>query len=289
MHKDGAGPPAPFFDYRAKEPTHGFQQYHVPAGVSAAGGHPVLHLPQKAAQRAAAGVQPAVLRLGRAKIYPHHAVLHGVRLLQRSGHRTFPRCGKAQGRQGGAGGVRGGQPEHSGILQVYGFCHHQSQRSAGYGYPRAGAAAAHRHLVLHVPDHELHHRRVPGTGAAPAEHHRFQRLCDAVPSAHRGAHRPVQDGGRRSGEPEPRVAGRGQRRYAAVRHRPGQEGAAGQPDGRRVGGDRGHVRALRGHGVAGGAGIYVPDLFRFLRLFRYGHRPGQAVRLPVSGELQLSL
>lgn len=69
----------------------------------------------------------------------------------------------------------------------------------------------------------------------------------------------------------------------------GEEGAAGQPDGRRVGGDRGHVRALRGHGVAGGAGIYVPDLFRFLRLFRYGHRPGQAVRLPVSGELQLSL
>ena len=47
-------------------------------------------------------------------------------------------------------------------FQVHGFCHQQPERSAGHSHPGAGAAAAHRYLLLHLPDHELYHRRVPG-------------------------------------------------------------------------------------------------------------------------------
>ena len=36
--------------------------------------------------------------------------------------------------------------------------------------PASGHAAAHRHLLLHLPDHELHHRRLPQGRAGAAEH-----------------------------------------------------------------------------------------------------------------------
>ena len=43
--------------------------------------------------------------------------------------------------------------------------------------------------------HQRYHRRVPGAGAAPAEHRGLRRICNAVPPADRGAYRAVQDGG----------------------------------------------------------------------------------------------
>lgn len=36
-----------YITIQAKEPTHGFQQHHIPAGISAAGGNPLLYLPKK--------------------------------------------------------------------------------------------------------------------------------------------------------------------------------------------------------------------------------------------------
>ena len=281
--------PAPFvLRSTAKENRYGIQQHHLPAGVPAAGGHSVLYLPAEAAQRPASGVQPAVLRLGRTEVYSYHAVLHRVRLLQRSGHRLVPPEAAGEGRQGRADPVGGRESGHSGVLQVHGFRHQQHQRAAGHGDTGAGAAAAHRHLLLHLPDHELHHRRVPGTGAAPAEHHRLRRVCDAVPPADRRAHRAVQDGGLRSGAPAGE-SGRGQRGLAAAGDRPWQEGAHRQPDGRHLGGDRRHVRPHGGHGVAGRHRLYVPDLLRLLRLFGHGHRSGALLWVPFSGKLQLPL
>lgn len=36
-----------------------------------------------------------------------------------------------------------------------------------------------------------------------------------------------------------------------------------------------------GNGLAGGVGLHLPDLLRFQRIFRHGHRPGKDVRIPL--------
>ena len=54
-----------------------------------------------------------------------------------------------------------------------------------------------------------------------------------------------------------------------------EKAAAGQQRGPALGRLPGHgpLRPDRGGGLAGGAGLYLPDLLRFLRLFRHGHGP----------------
>src|ERR1700738_233991 len=59
-----------------------------------------------------------------------------------------------------------------------------------------------------------------------------------------------------------------------------------------VAGVRSSRRRRRRHhvmGVAGDTGLYVADLFRFLRLFRHGDRARAVVRHPVAGQFSLAL
>lgn len=83
------------------------------------------------------------------------------------------------------------------------------------GIPALGLALPYRHQLLYVPDHVLHHRRVPGHRQAPEEHPQRGRVCDAVPPADRRAYRPVQDGGARADVP-PGERVRGQPGHAAL-------------------------------------------------------------------------
>ena len=45
----------------------------------------------------------------------------------------------------------------------------QERGAFGSHHPPVGRAPAHRHLLLHLPDHELHHRRLPERRAGAAE------------------------------------------------------------------------------------------------------------------------
>ena len=56
---------------------------------------------------------------------------------------------------------------------------------AGADHPSVGRAPAHRHLLLHLPDHVLHHRRVPQGRAGPAERGGLRHLRHHVPPADR--------------------------------------------------------------------------------------------------------
>lgn len=70
-----------------------------------------------------------------------------------------------------------------------------------------------------------------------------------------------------------------------------QEGFPGQQYRYGVGTDfwRKSGRAFRCGGLDRRGRLFIPDLFRFFRVLRYGHRAGRAVRLSFSGKFQLSL
>ena len=73
--------------------------------------------------------------------------------------------------------------------------------------------------------------------------------------------------------------------HAALCGGPCQKGADRQSGGRPLGADQRHVRPHRGDGVAGRHCLYLPNLLRFFRIFRYGHWPGASVWFPFSGKL----
>ena len=71
---------------------------------------------------------------------------------------------------------------------------------------------------------------------------------------------------------------------------PCQEGLAGQRHRRFVGGVSGRPGdrdADSSRRLDGPCGLWLPDLFRLLGLFRYGDRPGAHLRLPLPGELSI--
>ena len=104
----------------------------------------------------------------------------------------------------------------------------------------------------------------------------FQHVRHPLPPVDRRSHRQIQGCGRPADQPP------GKCRPIRGGHpdfclRPGQKSAAGQQHRRFVGGLQGHgsPESFRAGRLAGRGGLCLPDLFRFLRLFRYGHRPGR--------------
>ena len=154
--------------------------------------------------------------------------------------------------------------------------------------PVLAIVLAHRDLVLHVPCAQLHHRRLPRHGAARPVVHRFRLLHRPLSPARRRADHPLQHGGRPAREPLPHLGEVRLGRHP-VHPRLRQEDPAGQSDGP---GCRRRVRcpvAVDARRLVRRAGLRVPDLLRFLRLFRHGGGPGTDDRLRVPEELRFSL
>ena len=202
------------------------------------------------AQRRPVPVQLAVLRMGRAGLCGADAVLHRVGLQLRAAGGALP--GRTR-RENCAAGVGLRQP---GPVQIQRLPHRHGQLPPRHGHPAAGPAAAHRHQLLHLPDHELHHRRLSRGRKGTAKHHPLRRVCDAVSAAHRGAHRPLPDGRGRAGAPG--LYGQSLcRRREALRLRHGEEDSAGQQYRVVVGGG---VRAGIPHRADGGLGAIAYGL-----------------------------
>ena len=280
-----------------KEDRNGFQQSDLFIRLPAADAAGVLRGAAAVAQPGAAGGQPDLLRLGRAGVHHHHGPLHPHRLLPRpAGGEVPPQRQKSPVVRGPVGDL---QPLAAGLFQVRDLpggepvpAHRHpdppERHLGGADGPAAGHPAAHRHLFLHLPDHELHHRRLPPRRPGAAEHGGFRRLRHHVPPADRGPHRPLQDRGGGAQPQDPRLGAVRPGGQALLRG-PCQEGAAGQRRGQalgRVPGGPGGRDADRGGGLAGPRGLRLSDLLRLLRLLRHGHRPGQAVRLHLLRELR---
>ncbi len=105
-----------------------------------------------------------------------------------------------------------------------------------------------------------------------------------------GAYRAVYDGGDGNlrAQGEYRGGFRGDR---PVSVRSGEKNDSGQ----QYGGDCGRRffserrRSFGGFRLAWSLGVYRSDLFRFFRLFRYGHRSGKNLRISFPGKLRLSI
>ena len=264
----------------------GFQQHdvslRVPAGAAGVL-FPAAPAVPPGAERRPAGLQPAVLRLGRAAPPGPDGRVHCRELLR--------------GPAGGAGaalpplgdvGRGGGEPGPPGLVQVRGVPGGKPG-SAGPSGGAAGGDASHRHLFFHLPGDELRAGRLPGRGPGGAVAPAGGPLHRPLSPAGGGAHRPVYHRGGGDRLPPGDCGGRRRRRRPVLRG-PCEKDAAGQRPG--AGGGRGLSlphRAEHGHGLAGGPGLHRADLLRFLRLFGHGHRPGPGVRVSLSGKFQLSL
>ncbi len=190
------------------------------------------------------------------------------------------------------GRVGGEQPVTPGILQILQLWPRQLQSPSdiarfvlvalGHGPARDAAAG---HQLLHLPIHELHDRCLSRRCPRGPELHRLRLLRQHVPATRRRPHHPVQ----RRGRPTPvsHAYGREVRPGRGhVLHRAGQEDSHRQP----VRQDRGR-RVLRHAGRHSGflvrpAGLRVPDLLRFQRILRHGHRAGTDDGLHVREELR---
>ena len=162
----------------------------------------------------------------------------------------------------------------AGRIQIQRLSYRYDQFSVRHGTPAAESAPANRHQLLHLPDHELYHRRLPRGSQSTEEHHQLRRVCDAVPAAHRGSHRPLPGRWRTSWtHRKDTVDAVCLRACSAFVVRPGEKGAAGQQHRAAVG----RVQACPDSsrclcGMARRHGLRLPDLFRLFRLLRYGHR-----------------
>ena len=177
--------------FHSQEGPHGL--FHPHLSLLLSGGHaaPLLPgAPEGAQCRPAAGV-PLFLLLGGAELYRHHAPLHRGGLYPRPAGGALQGEGKPERRQAGRGLLHGLQPGHPVLLQVLRL--RGGEPAGGGGGPPAGAGhpSAHRHQLLHLPDHELHHRCLPGGRPGPAEHPEFRHLRDPLPPAGGGAHHQV--------------------------------------------------------------------------------------------------
>ena len=134
-------------------------------------------------------------------------------LLRRTGARPAPSVGAdkaGSGRGGpsrrkaageapppsGAGGHPAAELRHSGPIQILerlaGLLQPPGAASGALApVPAAGAAAAPRHLLLHLSDRRLPHRRLPGQGGARAQLFKVRPVCRLVSPDDSGAHQPL--------------------------------------------------------------------------------------------------
>ncbi len=183
--------------------------------------------------------------------------------------------GQRQGGQAGGGLVGDLQSGPAVLFQVLGLCGRQPPAIGLSLHAGAGSEPAHRHLLLHLPDHELYHRRVPGRRRGPAKSRQLRHLCHPLPPAHRRPHHQIQGPGRPDRPPDP-LPGAVCLRRADLCGGPGQKGAAGQQHRHAVGYLHGPPGRAAHHrrGMAGRAGLRLPALLRLLRLLRHGRGPG---------------
>ncbi len=148
----------PLFLYGRRK-SLGIQQSDLFICLSAHHAAALLHGPAGMAEPGAAGGEPVFLWLGRTGVHRHHVRLYPHRLY------PWPVGGEVPPRRSESpvvcGTVRGVQPAASGLFQVLGLPGGQSLPDPRYQRAPVGDPAAHRHLFLHIPDHELYHRRLP--------------------------------------------------------------------------------------------------------------------------------
>ena len=190
-----------FQSFQHEEPIHAVFQPCLSLAFSAAGSDFIPPAAGPLQKRAAAGGQPAVLRLGRAEVHPAHARLHHPELSGRPA--SCPAARPGQNRRAGAGG--GGQPGPAGVLQVL------QLRRGHSGCPAAppGAAGARNrpavgHQFLHLPGHELHHRPVPRQHPAAEKLVFAGAVHQLLPPAGGRADRALQRGGSPAAQPHRR-------------------------------------------------------------------------------------
>ena len=212
----------------------------------------------------------------------------GGQLCSRAGHGALPCGGRAD-----LLGWHRGQSRAAGLFQVCKLPARQRRRRL-----RAGSGAGpHRHpaghQLLHLPADRLSGRDPPrpAGGAQPAGLFAVRAVLPAPDrrpdhAAHRDAaavrpQRPrlVRPGLGQDGLHDP---GAGAGEEGPGRRHAGQRGRSDLRPGRPGPG----ARAVRG--LARGAGLYVPAVFRLLRLFRHGDRHRPAVRHPLPGQLRLA-
>ena len=259
----------------------------LPAG-SAGGARACRALP---ARLAAAGPRPPVLRLLR---------LVGPALRAAAGGLDPGELGNRPRLPGGAPALADpgrdrGQPPGARALQVPRLPRRSGRPDPGRRPRAARLGAAARHLLLHLPPHHVPDgpEGRPRAGLRARQIRPLHRLLPA------GSRRPAR-ALERDHAPVRRAAlcaaGRGgadRTRADAAHHRARQEGLPRRSAGglRQPGlpGGGGGARGGRGRGLAGGAGLHLPDLFRLLRLHRHGTRHRAAVRHRAAAELRRAL
>ena len=242
------------------------------------------------AEPVAVAGQPGVLRLGRAGLYPYHVPLHRHRLHPRNAGGEVQAQGQRPGGPVGGGLVGHLQSGSAVLFQVLGLRCRQPPSHRFFLHAEAGPEPAHRHLLLHLPDHELHHRRVPGRRQGAAQPRQLRHLRHTLPPAHRRSHHQIQRSGRPDRPPHPLPRAVCLRR-ADLRGGPGEKGPAGQQHRQAVGYHSGPPRQGAHHcwGMAGRGRFRFPALLRLLRLLRHGCGPGPDAGLRVHAQLQLPL
>ena len=139
-----------------QETFYGFQQYPVSFLLPAALPDPLLSGTVPLEELCPARIFPALLRLGRAGLYPAHDFRDPVRLHARP-------CDGPRGSASGhppalSSAVGAHRPRLSRFLQVRRFPGRDGQCPRRYCHHAAPPRSSDRHQFLHLPDHELHHR-----------------------------------------------------------------------------------------------------------------------------------
>ena len=172
---------------------YGFQFNDFPVLLSATDPAGLFCGRPAGAQRHPACGQSPLLCLGGDRLPAGDALLHRRQLPVRPAHRPGPAT-RPQGRAGLR--LRGDhQPRPTRLLQVRQLPCRQPQP----GPPDAGSRAhrhrqgppAHRHLVLHLPGPELHHRPVPQRDHGAAEPAQLRPVQGALSPTDRRADRPL--------------------------------------------------------------------------------------------------
>ena len=135
---------------------YGFQQYPVSFLLPAALPDPLLSGTVPLEELRPARIFPALLRLGRAGLHPAHDFRDPVRLHARS-------CDGPRGPASGhppvlSSAIGTHRPRLSRLLQVRRFPGGDDQCPCRHRDHAAPARSSDRHQLLHLPDHELHHR-----------------------------------------------------------------------------------------------------------------------------------
>ena len=133
--------------------------------------------------------QPSVLRLGRADAGVPDGVQHLLQLPRRLPRGQVPL--RPEEKEALPDTHLRARHRHSRRVQVHGSDRRHGKSAALPQYPDGADKPAYRHQLLHLPDHELRHRRLPQRRARIAQLHQLRNLRRAVSAAYRGSHRPL--------------------------------------------------------------------------------------------------